>query len=186
MDVSEYHVDLGFIMSLRAPHRQVSNAEFSGKLQDWLVVRRIFMGRERGFYERAKACSTVCSLLLAACRLASGADLGYRVAPDWPELPAGWNFGEVASVAANMGGRILVFHRGPHPIMEFESAGKFVRSWGDGMISWSPGPSTPSYGSLPARPQCDSCGAHTVRVDPEGNIWVVDVGGHLVVKMNQK
>jgi DNA-binding beta-propeller fold protein YncE len=123
---------------------------------------------------------------VAACQFASAADLGYKVAPDWPDLPAGWNFGEVAGVAANLGGRILVFHRGPHPIMEFESGGKFVRSWGDGMISWSPGPSTPSYGSLPARPQCDSCGAHTVRVDPDGNIWVIDVGGHVVVKMNQR
>ena len=28
--------------------------------------------------------------------------------------------------------------------------------------------------------------AHTVRVDPDGNIWVVDVGGHLVVKMNPR
>jgi DNA-binding beta-propeller fold protein YncE len=123
---------------------------------------------------------------LVLCLSASAADLGYKVAPDWPELPPGWNFGEVAGVAANRGGRVLVFHRGPHPIMEFESGGKFVRSWGDGMISWSPGPSTPSYGSLPPRPQCDSCGAHTVRVDPEGNIWVIDVGGHVVVKMNQQ
>jgi DNA-binding beta-propeller fold protein YncE len=70
--------------------------------------------------------------------------------------------------------------------MEFEAGGKFVRSWGDGMISWSPGPNTPTYGLIPPRPACDSCGAHSVRVDPEGNIWIVDVGGHVVVKMNSQ
>jgi sugar lactone lactonase YvrE len=69
--------------------------------------------------------------------------------------------------------------------MEFANDGKFVRSWGDGMISWSPGPSTPSYGMIPPRPPCDSCGAHSVRVDPDGNIWAADAGGHVVLKMNQ-
>ena len=88
--------------------------------------------------------------------------LGYKVVPSWPELPAGWNFGEVAGVAAGSRGHVYVFHRGPHPIMEFESGGKFVRSWGDGLITR----------------------AHTVRVDHENNIWVIDVGAHVVLKMN--
>ena len=111
---------------------------------------------------------------------------GYRVAPDWPDLPAGWNFGEVAGVATDARGHVLVFHRGPHPIMEFESGGKFVRSWGDGMIAAATGPNTPGYGLIPPRPACDSCGAHSVRVDPEGNIWAIDVGGHVVLKMNAR
>jgi DNA-binding beta-propeller fold protein YncE len=111
---------------------------------------------------------------------------GYTAVLDWPDLPAGWNFGEVAGVATNAQGHVLVFHRGPHPIMEFESGGKFLRSWGDGMISWSPGPNTPTYALMPSRPACDSCGAHSVRVDPEGNIWIIDVGGHVVVKMNSR
>ena len=70
--------------------------------------------------------------------------LGYKVVPDWPELPAGWNFGEVVSAAADPSGRVLVFHRGPHPIIEFDNGGKFLRSWGEGMISWSTGPTPPS------------------------------------------
>lgn len=114
------------------------------------------------------------------------APLAYKVVPDWADLPAGWNFGEVPGVAIGPGGRVMVFHRGPHPIMEFESSGKFVRAWGDGLISSFPGPNTPGYGLIPPRPACDSCGAHAVRVDPEGNIWVVDAGGHIVLKMNQK
>lgn len=94
----------------------------------------------------------------------SVAGLGYRVVPEWPELPAEWNFGEVAGVAADSRGHVYVFHRGPHPIMEFESDGKFVRAWGDGMITRS----------------------HTVRVDREDNLWVIDVGGHIVLKMNPR
>jgi DNA-binding beta-propeller fold protein YncE len=54
------------------------------------------------------------------------------------------------------------------------------------MVSWSPGPNTPTYAVIPPRPACDSCGAHSVRVDPDGNIWIVDAGGHVVVKMNPK
>ncbi|MBI1786758.1 MAG: 6-bladed beta-propeller [Acidobacteria bacterium] len=132
---------------------------------------------------------TVLTLLSAAWALGQPggiAELGYQAVPDWPDLPSGWNFGEVAGVACDARGHVLVFHRGPHPIMEFESGGKFVRSWGDGMISWSPGPNTPGYAVIPARPACDSCGAHSVRVDPEGNIWIADAGGHVVVKMNPK
>ncbi|HZS49225.1 MAG TPA: peptidyl-alpha-hydroxyglycine alpha-amidating lyase family protein [Bryobacterales bacterium] len=126
----------------------------------------------------------VCFAAISLAQQRDIPDLGYKAVPDWPDLPAGWNFGEVASVAADSHGHVLVFHRGPHPIMEFDSGGKFVRSWGDGMISTSPGPNNPTYALVPPRPPCDSCGAHSVRLDPDGNIWVVDDGGHVVIKMN--
>src|SRR5580700_6103172 len=75
-----------------------------------------------------------------------GADapaMGYKEAAEWPVrvlnaagTPGGpWNFIQVSSVAVDAQGHILVLHRGAHPIMEFESNGKFVRSWGDGMFS---------------------------------------------------
>src|SRR2546425_816581 len=68
--------------------------------------------------------------------------LSYKLV-DWPTeansaagFPAGpWNFIQVAAVATDARGHILVLHRGAHPIMEFESSGKFVLSWGDGMFS---------------------------------------------------
>jgi DNA-binding beta-propeller fold protein YncE len=88
------------------------------------------------------------------------ADLGYRPVPDWPQLPAGWNFGETVSVAADARNHVYVFHRGAHPIIEFDSGGKFVRSFGDGMYE---------------RP-------HGIRVDREGNLWTVDDAGHVVLK----
>lgn len=107
--------------------------------------------------------------------------------------PAPWHFGEVAAVATTKEGNILVLHRGAHPIMEFTPTGKFLRSWGDGMIS--PGkvtrveardraPGTSGYAAVYGAAGCYSCGAHSVRVDPQGNVWVVDATGHVVNKMS--
>ncbi len=88
--------------------------------------------------------------------------LPYSVDPNWPQLPQGWLLGETASVTVDGKGHVLLFHRGPHPIIELDGAGKHVRSWGDG--------------SFPR--------AHGIRVDPQGNLWVIDSGAHIVVKMN--
>jgi DNA-binding beta-propeller fold protein YncE len=107
---------------------------------------------------------------------------------------AAWNFIQVASVAVTPQGHILVFHRGAHPLLEFEDNGKLVRSWGDGMISegkvaaiprndWAPDRSR--YAAVYGPPGCASCGAHSVRVDPQGNVWIVDAGGHVIYKMNR-
>ena len=88
--------------------------------------------------------------------------LDYQVDPDWPQLPAGWILGETAAVTVDAREHVYIFHRGPHPIIEFDRAGQFVRSWGDGSFQ---------------RP-------HGIRIDPEGNIWAIDSGAHVVVKMN--
>jgi DNA-binding beta-propeller fold protein YncE len=127
--------------------------------------------------------------------------LTYTLSPEWPVqarsaagTPAGpWNFIQVAAVAINASGNVLVLHRGAHPIMEFDNSGKLVRTWGDGMISEgkvvaiSPrdrplGGS--GYSAVYGPAGCFSCGAHSIRVDPEGNIWLVDATGHVVYKMN--
>jgi DNA-binding beta-propeller fold protein YncE len=120
---------------------------------------------------------------------------------EWPPspvsaagVPAGpWNFIQVASVAVTQRGNILVLHRGAHPIMEFDASGKLVQSWGDGMFSegkvgaipqtfWTD--SRSHYSAVYGPAGCASCGAHSVRVDPQGNIWVVDAPGHVIYKLN--
>jgi DNA-binding beta-propeller fold protein YncE len=45
-------------------------------------------------------------------------------------------------------------------------------------------PSGSGYSAVYGPAGCDSCGAHSVRVDPEGNIWLVDAPGHVVYKTN--
>ena len=103
-------------------------------------------------------------ILLAAAAAFSQGDapkLDYRADLTWPQLPPGWILGETAAVAVDARDDVYIFQRGPHPIIQFDPAGKFVRSWGDG--------------SFP-RP-------HGIRIDPEGNIWVIDAGSHVIVKM---
>lgn len=88
--------------------------------------------------------------------------LNYEAVPDFFQLPAGENFVEVAGVAVNSKGHIYVFHRGKHPLMEFDSSGKFIRSIADDLFVT----------------------AHAVRVDAEDNIWTADVGAHVVLKLS--
>jgi DNA-binding beta-propeller fold protein YncE len=119
---------------------------------------------------------------------------------EWPTppttaagVPGAWNFIQVAAVAVTPGGSILVLHRGAHPLMEFESSGRFVRSWGEGMFSEGKVAAIPAafwtddkshYSAVYGPAGCASCGAHSVRVDSQGNIWVIDAPGHVVYKLS--
>jgi DNA-binding beta-propeller fold protein YncE len=125
--------------------------------------------------------------------------LAYKLV-EWPTppisaagFPAPWNFIQVSAAAITARGTVLVLHRGAHPIMEFDGSGKLLHSWGDGMFSegkvaaipeanWTADKSHYSAAYGPAG--CTSCGAHSVRVDPQGNIWVIDAPGHVVYKLN--
>ncbi|MBI4658212.1 MAG: 6-bladed beta-propeller [Verrucomicrobia bacterium] len=108
--------------------------------------------------------------VLATCFLTAATGLGddkwpelpYKLVADWPALPAAWNFGEVPGVAVDAKENVYVFNRSPHPLMQFTSSGKFLRSLLEGMVT----------------------SAHGVRIDHEGNIWVADHNGHTVLKLN--
>src|SRR5260370_36515803 len=82
--------------------------------------------------------------------------------PDCFQLPTGEHRVEPAGVAINSKGHIYIFHRGKHPLMEFDSSGKFLRSVADDLFVT----------------------AHMVRVDPEDNIWTTDIGSHVVLKLS--
>ena len=144
------------------------------------------------------------SLLLALVMVApvafgQSAEPSYRLVEEWPKqaksaagTPAGpWNFIQVSGIAVHAAGRVIVLHRGAHPVLEFDSDGNFVRSWGDGLFSFgkvvaiAPGDRVPGgsgYSAVYGPAGCDSCGAHAVRIDPEGNVWLVDACAHAVYK----
>ena len=88
--------------------------------------------------------------------------LNYEAVPNFFQLPEGEHFVEVAGVAVNSRGHIYVFHRGKHPLMEFDANGKFLRSIADDLFVT----------------------AHTVRVDAEDNIWTTDIGSQMVLKLS--
>ncbi len=65
---------------------------------------------------------------------ADAPDLDYAAVTESFALPAGYNFGAVSGVAISSKGNVFVLNRGPHPIMEFEPGGRFVRSLGEGLF----------------------------------------------------
>jgi streptogramin lyase len=119
---------------------------------------------------------------------------------EWPTpptsaagAPGAWNFIQVSSVAVTARGTILVLHRGAHPIMEFDRKGTLLKSWGDELFSEGKVAAIPQtfwtadkshYSAVYGPAGCTACGAHSVRVDPQGNIWLIDAPGHVVYKLN--
>ena len=89
-------------------------------------------------------------------------DLGFKAVAHGLEIPADVEMGAPSSVVWTKENHLVVFNRGPNPLMEFDGEGKFVRSWGQG----------------------DYVRPHGMRLDPDGNIWTTDVNGHTVRKMN--
>ena len=114
--------------------------------------------------------------LLAACSVSAQTsfvpEIQYRSVPDFLHLPADLYFGEVTGVAVNSKGHIFVFSRGnttgpaygaaAAQLLEFGADGKFLREIGHNLYAWS-------Y-------------AHTVKIDPQDNIWVTDKGSDVVVR----
>src|SRR6266496_2418583 len=88
--------------------------------------------------------------------------MDYKPVVNWPTLPGQIKFGQVTGVATDAADRVYVFHRGKNPIAVFDRDGKFLRSWGNGLIKT----------------------AHGVRLDRDGNVWVTDLGHHLVTKFD--
>ena len=81
------------------------------------------------------ACVFAFASAAALAQPANVPDLGYVPAAEFFQLPAGMNFGAVSGVAINSKGNIFVLNRGPQPLMEFDSGGRFVRALGAGCLS---------------------------------------------------
>jgi DNA-binding beta-propeller fold protein YncE len=113
------------------------------------------------------ATPTVLWLILPLCSADEPVKKGipdYRPVADWPQLPANFKLGQVSAVATDAADNVYVFHRGKQPILVFNRQGKFLRSWGDDLIK-SP---------------------HGLRVDRQGNVWITDMGNHLVRKFDSE
>lgn len=89
-------------------------------------------------------------------------DLGYRAVKHGLKIPYEVELGAASSVVWTREDHLILFNRGPNPLMEFDPRGRLLRTWGQG----------------------DYVRPHGMRLDPEGNIWTTDVNGHTVRKMN--
>src|SRR5262252_2431484 len=105
-------------------------------------------------------------------RLVAAASLAALSLPaqDAPRLPveevplSAANLGIVSSIAADSRGNIYVLQRGDKadPVIVVNRKGELLRSWGKGLFT------------VP----------HSVRVDPEGNIWTADAGNSVLLKFS--
>ena len=87
----------------------------------------------------------------------------YQVNADWAKLPEGWSFKEVGGVGVDGNDNVYVFSRGEHPMMVFDRAGNFLRSWGEGQY-----------------PR-----AHGVHTAPDDTMFLTDDGGHFIRKTRE-
>lgn len=99
-------------------------------------------------------------------QLRSGPSLPYAVDTSWPKLPKGYNFGPCSAVDVDAQGHVWVFNRGSWPVMEFDREGNLLQAW-----------SAESFRVTTA---------HGLRVAPDGNLWCVDVDGHVILKVNRE
>ena len=110
-----------------------------------------------------------------------GEDNSWSRFEDWPQLPKDWKLSKVSGVASDSRGRIYVGHRDTHPILYFDVSGKFLGTLGEKEIP----PSvyydlrTDPRTAMERRPW-----VHGLHVDPRDNLWVTDVGRHVVMKFN--
>jgi DNA-binding beta-propeller fold protein YncE len=93
-------------------------------------------------------------------------DLGFEFDENPLPLPSNVQFASsIAGIAINSKGHIFVYQRadaGKPMLLEFDQNQKFVKAWGDGIA---------------VRP-------HGMRIDAQDNIWITDVSGNTVMKLN--
>ncbi len=84
----------------------------------------------------------------------------YVVDPHWPQKPAEFRWGDMSGIAVDAKDNVYVFTRAEPPVQVYTANGKFVRAWGKDDIKT----------------------AHHLKIDHEGNVWVADIGHHVVMK----
>src|ERR1041385_470870 len=100
--------------------------------------------------------------------------IAFESVPDALKLPPDMNLGEATGIAVNSKGHVFVFSRGntngpaysasAAQLLEFDPDGQFIREIGKNLYAWS--------------------FAHAVRVDKDDNIWAVDKGSDMIVRLN--
>jgi hypothetical protein len=70
----------------------------------------------------------------------------------------------VAAVAIDSRGDVYLFCRAEHPVLVYDRAGKFLRSWGEGMFSMR---------------------THGITIGPDDSVYCVDDAGHSVRKFTR-
>ncbi len=90
-----------------------------------------------------------------------GGDFTFELSgDDWGELPEGWTYADATAVAVDSSDNVYVFNRGGHPVIVYDSAGRFLRSWGEDIFT----------------------NPHGIAVGPDDSVYCVDSADHTVRK----
>jgi sugar lactone lactonase YvrE len=109
-------------------------------------------------------CSSSAALAQSKAKAENVPVIPHEVRP-FLKMPPGLYLGEVMGVATNSKGHLYVFTRSANTrLFEFDQNGTYVREIGAGSYAME--------------------FAHSVRVDPQDNVWIVDEGTNLVVKFS--
>lgn len=115
-------------------------------------------------------------LVLAAAPLCAQQvpEIPFEASVDFLRLPAGVQFGEVAGVATDARHHVYVFSRsGSHSTLHGASAAQLFEFGADGAFIREIGKDLYGFAF-----------AHTVRVDPNGNLWATDEGTNMIMEFN--
>ncbi|MCS7239385.1 MAG: peptidyl-alpha-hydroxyglycine alpha-amidating lyase family protein [Thermoguttaceae bacterium] len=94
----------------------------------------------------------------------------YEVDTSWPRRPEGMPWGDCPAVDVDRMDRVWIYTRAKPPVQVFSAEGEFLFAWGADV-----------FGEL-----LDKMTAHGLRIDHEGNVWLVDLGNHIVLKMSME
>jgi hypothetical protein len=92
----------------------------------------------------------------------------YEPDPSWPQKPAGYTWGAGSGVAVDAGDRVWIFTRSSPAVQVYGTDGEFLFAW-DSEPWRTKKLKTPHY----------------LRIDPEQNVWLCDVGRHVIHKCTQ-
>lgn len=84
----------------------------------------------------------------------------YQVDPGWPNRPGGTEWGDMPGIAIDSRDRVWTFTRAEPPVQVYDTSGKFLFSWGEGVVSR----------------------AHHIKIGPGGHVWISDIGNHTIRK----
>ena len=93
--------------------------------------------------------------------MANTSGLRYEVVEGWEQLPSGYQHRDVAGVAVDLEDRVFLICRGDHPVLMYDSKGKFLGSWGEGDFTYR---------------------THGITVGPDNSVYCTDDGNHTIRK----
>ena len=94
----------------------------------------------------------------------------YEVDPQWPQRPADKPWAAVPGVTVDRQDHVWIFTRADPPVQVYDAPGKLLQTWGEEV-----------FGAA-----LKTMTAHGIRIDGRGNVWLADVGNHVIWQVSSQ